>query len=319
MTKIPINFERVAAAFNELAWQPRPPCESSGSEHWVEESGEEDLSDLVNSFIEKGERDVEDADAGEISNEEDDEIEKERDDDHKWDVDRKELLLRLLGGTVDGDGGGGGGMEERIHEAVEVGCRVIGECSSRSDFKRRLVAYLRDNRYDSGLCKSRWEKTGPRLAGDYDYIDVNLAGTRYIVELFLAGEFQIARPTTRYNSLLAMLPPIFVGKPEVLKQIVRLMTAAVKESLKSVHLHVPPWRRNGYMQAKWFASYKRTVNPIPGNKAGDEEGSPPAKKRSVGFEARRRPPPPVISFHCRDDFGKAVLRVGLLAAAFQEK
>ena len=88
---------------------------------------------------------------------------------------------------------------------------------------------------------------------------MNIAGNRYIVEVFLAGEFEIARATEDYTSLLEIFPPIFVGKQEELKRIVRIMCRAIKGSMKSVEMHVPPWRRNGYMQEKWFGSYKRTT------------------------------------------------------------
>ncbi|CAK9184869.1 unnamed protein product [Ilex paraguariensis] len=115
----------------------------------------------------------------------------------------------------------------------------------------------------TGLCKSKWEKTGRYPSGNYEYIDVNVAGTRYIVEVFLAGEFKIARPTDHYTSLLNFFPLVFVGKIDELKQVVRLMCNAIKKSMKTMDMHVPPWRRHGYLQARWFSSYKRTIKEIP--------------------------------------------------------
>lgn len=174
-----------------------------------------------------------------------------------------------------------------------------------------------DDEYEShfvyaGLCKSKWVKSGRFPAGDYEYIDINISGNRYIVEVLIAREFEIARPTDRYTSLLDVFPPIFVGKVEDLKQVVRLMCRAIKESMKSSDMHVPPWRRKGYMQSKWFGSYKRTTNEVPTRKARSDNHAF-AGKRSVGFEAL-----PTISYHCRDDFASKVgLRVGHLTAALE--
>lgn len=104
------------------------------------------------------------------------------------------------------------------------------------------------------------EKLQSFPAGDHEYIDVNLGGNRYIVEIFLAREFEIARPTSKYTSLLNKIPEIFVGNLEEMKEMVKLMCCAMKESMKMRNMHVPPWRRFRYMQAKWFGSYKRTTN-----------------------------------------------------------
>lgn len=142
---------------------------------------------------------------------------------------------------------------------------------------------------------------------------MNFSGTRYIVEILLAGQFEIARPTRHYASYLDVFPRVFVGKPEELKQVVRLMCSALRESLKRADMRVPPWRKNGYMQAKWFGSYKRTINAVSSKTIPESEEEFADKKRPVfGFEASS-----TISYYCRDEFGsKAGLKVGYLAAAF---
>lgn len=161
----------------------------------------------------------------------------------------------------------------------------------------------------AGLCKSKWEKTGRFPSGSYEYIDVNVSpGNRYIIEVLLAREFEIARPTVKYTSLLDVFPLIFVGKVEDLKQVVKQMCRAIKESMKSMGMHVPPWRRSGYMNSKWFSSYKRTTNEVPTGKAQSDEAF--AGKQAVGFEAL-----PAISHYCRDNCARKVgLRVGNLVA-----
>lgn len=164
-----------------------------------------------------------------------------------------------------------------------------------------------------GLCKSKWVKSSRFPAGDYEFVDVNVNGTRYIVEPFFTGEFEIARPTSRYTSLLNVLPQIFIGEVEELKKIVRIMCTTIKKSMKKVDMPMPPWRRNGYMLAKWFGSYKRTTNAVPTQAFEFNEGFD--VKRSFGFETL-----PTKSYYCRDDFAtKKGLRIGNLTAAFQSK
>lgn len=164
-----------------------------------------------------------------------------------------------------------------------------------------------------GLCKSKWEKNGGRISGDYEYIDVNVGGIRYIIEVFLAEEFKIARRTDFYASLLDLFRPVFVGQVDELKQIVRLMCSAMKKSMKRVEIHVPPWRRLAYMQAKWFGSYKRTINEIP-VRNGSNFGEALSDKRSSGFVLV-----PEISFYCRENFARRDgARIGNLAAALKD-
>ncbi|KAF3559327.1 hypothetical protein F2Q69_00013941 [Brassica cretica] len=109
-----------------------------------------------------------------------------------------------------------------------------------------------------GLCKSRSERFNNNdTAGKYEYVDVRCGGdyNRYIVETNLAEEFEIARPTKRYTSIISQVPRVFVGTPEDLKKLVKIMCHEMRRSMKQVGIHVPPWRRKGYMQAKWFSFY----------------------------------------------------------------
>ncbi|KAG5561290.1 hypothetical protein RHGRI_004351 [Rhododendron griersonianum] len=263
MADIRVRFKRVAEAFDGVSRARL--CESSGSEH-SPENYSLDLSDLVESFFEREGR--EEGENGDDNGSEVDSLENETKqgecDDHEendqseWES--KELLLRglLFGG---GDQGDDDQVKESIRAEVERASRVVGDGPERPGFKRRVMTRLRERGFDAGLCKSKWERNGRVPSGSYEYIDVNVAGgTSYIIDLSLPGEFTIARPTPKYTSLLQNFPPIFVGKVEDLKQIVRLMSNEIKGSLESVDMHVPPWRRHMYMQAKWFGSYKRTTN-----------------------------------------------------------
>ncbi|XP_074298166.1 uncharacterized protein LOC141628983 [Silene latifolia] len=334
MANVPIKFKRVAAAFDEaIKW--RRPCESSsGSEYWPE-SEAASLSDLVNSFIEKGDgldpfdmdMDINMAQSDGIDEKDDFESDNEDDDDTQ----RKELLRDLL---LECRRDNKKGMKQKIKKEIEIALKLYGEnnnddddddiasSSSRNGLKRNIMSHLRGKGFDAGLCKSRWEKTGRYPAGTYEYIDVNVGETRYMVEVSMAGELDIVRPTTRYSTLLNMIPSILIiEKPHVLKQIIRLMSSAMKESLKRADLHVAPWRRNGYLQARYVSPYKRTINKESSASSATMGYEGLAKKRSsmVGFEADDLPR--VVSYYCRDNglVSKGGIRVGMLGVALQGK
>ncbi|KAJ7967771.1 DUF506 family protein [Quillaja saponaria] len=316
MGRIPVRFQRVAAAFDADVARVRL-CESSGSEHSPESST--DLSDLVKSFMEKNYRDeVEDVGTNNYEKEGENHEEDSAERDEWSGSDKKEKLQTLFGlvsyvnDQADEDENDQN-VKEKIRAEVEIAYGIVGDMSSQG-FKRRLMTHLRERGLDAGLCKSKWEKTGRFPAGDYEYVDVNFSGKRYIVEVSLALEFEIARPTTQYSSLLDVFPMIFVGKVALLKQVVRLMCNAIKESMKSADLYVPPWRRNSYMQAKWFSSYKRTINEVSTrSKATGLSADAFSAKRSVGFDFEALP---AKAYNCRDAYGsKNGFKVGLLTAA----
>ncbi|OIW00081.1 hypothetical protein TanjilG_26418 [Lupinus angustifolius] len=291
------RFERVAAAFDDARMRL---CESSGSEYSPHTSTHH-LSYLVNSFMERGQVQL-DHQHREVDDEDDDE-------DFQIMEKRKILLEGLFGGS-DADFK----ARQNIRTEIEIALGLVGSKSS-SQFKRNFMSRLRERGFDAGLCKSKWEKNGRSPGGDYEYIDVNVGGKRYIIEVSLASEFEIARPTNQYSSLIDVFPQVFVGEVEELKQIVRLMCSAIKGSMKSIELHIPPWRRNGYMEAKWFSSYKRTTNDV----STKNESSLPLSLqtftpiRSIGFEARAVKK----SYNCRDDYvTKTGFRVSHLTAAF---
>ncbi|KAJ9686591.1 hypothetical protein PVL29_015458 [Vitis rotundifolia] len=281
-----MRFKRVSAAFDDVARARL--CDSSGSDH-SEEDNSAELSDLVDLFLE---RDVIELQVGD----EDWKTEEERSDfdsENCWsDSVTRQMLQSLIGGD---DGNGDDDVKRKIRDELEVKCRSLENCQAEG-FKRRLMTLLRRRGFDAGLCKSRWEKTSRCPGGEYEYIDVVVAESRYVVEVFLAGEFTIARPTSSYQSLLQLFPRVMVVKQFELKQMVRLMCAEMKKSMKIRDMPVPPWRKNGYMQAKWFGPYKRTVNAIPtGESSNSSEGL--AGKGLIGLPA---------AYNCSGEFVRKV-------------
>lgn len=126
MMKIPARFKRTAAAFDEAAkvrsW------ESSGSEH-----SSADLSDLVNSFLERETEDVVDH--------QDKHDDNELDSTNSPDLESRDLLNNL-------SHGGNDVVRASIHAEVEK-ARSEGS-SSPPDFKRRLTTLLRNRGFDAG-------------------------------------------------------------------------------------------------------------------------------------------------------------------------
>lgn len=163
-------------------------------------------------------------------------------------------------------------------------------------FRRNVMSYLRNLGYNAAICKTKWEQSGGLTAGNYEFIDVvrcdagNRIISRYFVDLDFVQEFEIARPTPQFERLLQSLPSIFVGKMEELTQVLKVMSAATKRSLKSKDLHLPPWRKHRYMRNKWFGPYKRTTNLLFSQSSVFSQPPPEqnfdfaVKCRSIGFD-----------------------------------
>lgn len=132
----------------------------------------------------------------------------------------------------------------------------------KSWLRRSVMNHLRGLGYNAGICKSRWERIGGFPAGNYEYIDVIIDEERFFVDIDFRVQFEIARPTSAFDALLRILPNVYVGKAERLKQVIKIMCDSAKKSLKKKELHLPPWRKHRYMQTKWFGSYKRTTNAV---------------------------------------------------------
>lgn len=163
---------------------------------------------------------------------------------------------------------------------------------SVSVYNRNVMSFLREKGHNAAICKTRWDSSGGLTAGNHEFIDVvrmrsgsSTWQNRYFVELDFAGQFEIARPTSRYSEIMSYVPGIFVGNSEELKRTVLALCGAVKLCLRSRGLSIPPWRKNRYMQNKWFGPYRRTTNPIHGNPVPDVVSSfSGVKCRLVGFD-----------------------------------
>ncbi|KAK1387872.1 Bifunctional DNA-directed RNA polymerase subunit beta-beta [Heracleum sosnowskyi] len=134
-------------------------------------------------------------------------------------------------------------------------------CKRKDDLIAVVTGGLLFLGYDASICKSRWEKSPSYPAGEYEYIDVIAEGGRVLIDIDFRSEFEIARPTGNYKTILQNLPYIFVGRSDRLQQLVSIVSEAAKQSLKKRGMHIPPWRKFEYMRAKWLSSHTRTTSP----------------------------------------------------------
>ncbi|CAL9151540.1 unnamed protein product [Musa hybrid cultivar] len=158
-------------------------------------------------------------------------------------------------------------LVNKMLQADPVDCtcsnRMAKEC--RNCALACIAQQLRELGYDSALCKSKWTRSADIPSGQHSYIDVVMEarnskkGTiRLVIEPNLRAEFEMARGSREYNSLVSCLPKIFVGKSEKLRGVVKIMCAAAKKCMKENKMHMAPWRKHKYMQSKWFGTPERT-------------------------------------------------------------
>ncbi|XP_051128025.1 uncharacterized protein LOC127249324 [Andrographis paniculata] len=136
-------------------------------------------------------------------------------------------------------------------------------CKRKDDLRRIVTDALLALGYNSSLCKSKWEKSSSVPAGEYEYIDVIIAGERILIDVDFRSEFEIARSTSSYKAILQSLPYIFVGKSDRLLQIVSVASEAARQSLKKKGMHIAPWRKSEYMKSKWLSPHTRITQPKP--------------------------------------------------------
>ncbi|KAH9331883.1 hypothetical protein KI387_003991, partial [Taxus chinensis] len=157
-----------------------------------------------------------------------------------------------------------------IKRSLAMAAERGGPSPSPSYLQRFVMNSLRCAGYNAALCKSRWEQMNGYPAGDYEFIDVVVGACssnvnknmsdRLLVDIDFRAQFEIARPTAQYAALAEVLPTLFVGSEDKLRYIIRIMCDAAKRSLKAKGMHLPPWRKYRYVEAKWLAPCKRFTN-----------------------------------------------------------
>ncbi|PHT55964.1 hypothetical protein CQW23_04450 [Capsicum baccatum] len=143
-------------------------------------------------------------------------------------------------------------------------CRKMVDNGCRNCMMKEVCSRLQNAGFNSAICKSKWKSSADIPSGEHTFIDVvdnssTRSEVRIIVELNFRGEFELAKASEEYNRLVKCLPEVFVGKIERLISLTKILCNAAKKCMKEKKIHVAPWRKQKYMQAKWLKTIERTA------------------------------------------------------------
>ncbi|KAF8413870.1 hypothetical protein HHK36_001864 [Tetracentron sinense] len=195
--------------------------------------------------------------------------------------------------------------KEALRESQLAGtvcvCRrpIIGGC--RNCLLRDITDRLRNSGYNSAICKSKWRSSPDIPSGEHTYLDVvdnsssKKREVRVVIELNFRAEFEMARASEEYNQLISRLPEVFVGKDDRLRTLIKILCSAAKKCMKEKKMHMGPWRKHKYMQAKWLSTCERTkpapLFPVP---MGFSDRPPKQKASMLTVDLLEKLP----SLHC---------------------
>ncbi|KAL2341887.1 hypothetical protein Fmac_009827 [Flemingia macrophylla] len=159
-------------------------------------------------------------------------------------------------------------LEEIQSAETACGCiRQISATTCRNCLMREVSRHLQKARYNSAICKTKWRSSPDIPSGEHTFLDViertKKGEVRVIVEVNLRGEFQMARGSEEYNRLVGRVPEVFVGKVERLSSVIKMVCMAGKKCMKEKKMHMGPWRKHRYMQAKWLGPFERDTCTTP--------------------------------------------------------
>ncbi|XP_061354633.1 uncharacterized protein LOC133299208 [Gastrolobium bilobum] len=149
--------------------------------------------------------------------------------------------------------------------------RPVVAKSCRNCLLREICNRLLNLGYNCAICKSKWRSSSEIPSGEHTYLEVKDKSSnarrgevKVVIELNFRGEFEMARASEEYNQLIRRLPEVFVGKTERLRTLVKIMCSAAKKCMKEKKMHLGPWRKHKYMQAKWFGTCDNsTMETLP--------------------------------------------------------
>lgn len=209
-----------------------------------------------------------------------------------WDS-QEELLMETLRRTSSFESKIRQATKDILKELNSVGvhcvCRNMVTDGCRKCRQRELCYRIQEAGYSSCICKSKWRSSPGIPAGEHTYMEVMQTSAskkgemKVIIELNFRAEFTVARACEEYTGLVARLPEIFVGKPERLRNLVKILCSASKKCMKEKQMHMAPWRKQKYMQAKWIgkpAENSQEKTQVLGN-AYDNLKRPPRPRASM--------------------------------------
>ncbi|KAL9432406.1 hypothetical protein AB3S75_027440 [Citrus x aurantiifolia] len=129
--------------------------------------------------------------------------------------------------------------------------------------RRILVDRLCDKALNAALCTSKWKHTKQIPGGTHEYVELMAVtpGPKkqvpFLIELEFRDQFEMAKACDEYRKLVSQLPEFYIGKPEYLSAIVRVLCNAAKRSMKEKKIYMGPWRKRSFMEMKWSKSFEK--------------------------------------------------------------
>lgn len=258
--------------------------------------GTANFSDIVFGFMEESSEST----VGNLCDCEEDDNEDVEENKAFWEAQEK-LLQATIGRTSS--------FESKLRQAVKYSLEEIklagSKCSCRTPvaggcrtcMRKEISVRLQNVGYNCVICKSKWKSSSEIPAGNHTYLEVvekSKKGDviRVVIELNFRAEFEMARANEEYNRLVNRLPEVFVGKTERLKAVIKIMCAAAKKCMKEKKMHIAPWRKHKYMQAKWLGGYHRStaettpliMMPVVSYAYADRQPKPKAAASMLTFD-----------------------------------
>ncbi|OIV93205.1 hypothetical protein TanjilG_24420 [Lupinus angustifolius] len=184
--------------------------------------------------------------------------------------------------------------KEAIQEikSTETACscsrQMASATSCRSCFMREVSMRLQNAGFDNAICKTKWKSSPNIPSGEHTFLDLidttsSKRGDviRVIIELNFRAEFEMAKASEDYNRLVRRLPELFVGKVERLSNLIKILCMAAKRCMKENKMHMGPWRKYRYMQAKWLGPCERTTSTTKVSMRYSERMPKPKAKASM--------------------------------------
>ncbi|KAJ4975305.1 hypothetical protein NE237_000411 [Protea cynaroides] len=189
--------------------------------------------------------------------------------------------------------------KEALRESHMAGnvcvCRNPAAGGCRNCLRRDISERLRNAGFNCAICKSKWRSSPEIPSGEHTYIDVvekssKKGEVRVLIELNFRAEFEMARASEEYNRLINRLPEVLVGKSERFRSLVKILCSAAKKCMKDNKMHMGPWRKHKYMQAKWFGTCER-IAPAPFfSTAFSDRPTKPARASMLTFDLLEKLP-----------------------------
>ncbi|KAB2604406.1 hypothetical protein D8674_039598 [Pyrus ussuriensis x Pyrus communis] len=243
------------------------------------------LADMVLGFIEEVEVSPENTTSG---SDEDDENSCSVEENKAFWEEQDQLLQAILCKTSS--------VESKIRQATKEALREINSSSAeycvcvrpvpggcRKCLRTEICKRLIDSGYNCAICKSKRRSSTNAPAGEHTYLEVldkssKRGEIRVVIELNFRAEFEMARASENYNRLISWLPEVFVGKADRLRALIKILCCAAKTCMKEKKMHLGPWRKHKYVQAKWFGTLERST---PGSLPVGFSHGPPKPKASI--------------------------------------